>query len=74
MKKPPKEFRRCSDCTYCSLDYEGDYSDLTPGEGATLECIKGKWKLVNYQFSRKELQEKMRTAIECPDYAIEKPE
>ena len=75
MKVPPKEFRRCCDCSQFCFSFEGDYSDLTPGAGLELRCFMRHFELQGDEaqdLTNEQYRSLMRTAIECSDFQIEK--
>jgi hypothetical protein len=37
----------CHNCKHFYTDYEGDYSELTPGSGAEIRCWKNHYYLEN---------------------------
>ena len=64
--------RLCYDCKHCLCSYEPDWSDLTPGSGLELECVKGHWSFGD-DLSRTDLRKAMRTAATCADFEQGEP-
>lgn len=69
--------RTCLHCVHMELDYEADWSDITPGEGLTCKCNKGHWNLYDWDgdhgFKRKNFRESIQAAPDCPDFEEEPP-
>jgi hypothetical protein len=69
--------RTCIECRWFDIDYEGDYSELTPGEGASITCLKFKWGMRNSDFN-KDGTRRFRLAItmaeKCDEYSPEDPD
>ena len=72
--------RTCLACTHFSISFEGDWSDITPGEGFSMKCYAKRpdgsgyghfpgWDGVDLE--RKPLKDfhaTTQTALNCPDY------
>lgn len=58
----------CCLCAYFEIHYQGALSDVTPGDGATIRCLKGHYYFQNGEIGRTvnwhEMFTKSRT---CPD-------
>lgn len=50
-----------------------DYSELTPGSNATIECGKHYWDLDLFNDSQAEAAAKFAHAETCPDYVSVRP-
>lgn len=71
----PKKFRRCCDCSRFCLYYEDDWSDVTPGNGLTLDCFENHFHISGpeaKEMSSDEYRKLMQTAAGCDDFQIEK--
>ena len=60
--------RVCYDCEHCSVDYERDYSELTPGAGLTMSCDRNHWYIQGKDATRTALRSALVQARTCPDF------
>jgi hypothetical protein len=63
----------CLSCAHCRVEYEEDYSDVTPGAGLILACSKNKWYVSGHSDLKKDLKNATDMAETCSDYKEEKP-
>ncbi len=66
--------RHCLKCAHCSINFgERGWSEETPSEPATFQCLKGHWELTRANGGKQALSDALETAATCKDYAEEKP-
>lgn len=64
------ENRICWACKYVLYSPgERNYSELTPGWDASLECGKGYWKIDFNRDYLSSVREKLTSAIRCAEYS-----
>jgi len=59
--------RLCIYCKHFNVEYEGDYSDVTPGAGFTMSCRDGKYS-INNEDNVKSFRETLETGLKCDKY------
>lgn len=57
----------CWECREFGIDYEGDWSDVTPGAGLQIDCAKDHYHLSN-SVTEREFAEAMTRGFTCPDF------
>ena len=63
----------CTDCRHCELDYDEGYSDVTPGAGLMVDCLKGVWEIRDpYGDLKFKLSDKLKMAEGCEHYEPER--
>ena len=64
----------CIFCTYFNFDLGcPDFSDVTPGDPVEIECMKGKWRMGQYEEDAQiKYRKKIRMAKDCPLFEMEK--
>lgn len=65
MSDIPKQ--TCWSCQHFRVEYEGDWSDVTPGEGFTLMCYKNHYDYHN-RITQEEFAAAMERGFTCPDF------
>lgn len=59
----------CWWCQHCYFSQaEPDWSEVTPGWNATLECTKGHWEIDFYKDDLPDLRANMQRAETCQDW------
>lgn len=58
----------CFCCTYCSVTYADDWSDITPGAGFEVNCHKGHFHLSD-RFSQPNYHDAITKGMTCEDYS-----
>jgi hypothetical protein len=58
----------CLCCTHLMVEYEGDYSELTPGQGFFMTCCKGHFYVSGQYDNKREYHENLLKAQGCPDF------
>lgn len=69
---PPSKFdgtKLCWWCKYFSYDSgcQG-YSDMTPGWGMEIGCLKGYWRFEQFETSESEFRNAIHHAVDCKDF------
>ena len=64
--------KNCLQCKHMRADYDGGYSEYTPGDGATLWCSENHWRLNNHNIEVKALRDNTELANTCADFEEEK--
>ena len=65
------EIRLCLYCKFCDLDFGSrGYSELTPGESASLSCQKGKFGEVElgHHLTEAKFRRLIETAATCEEF------
>lgn len=64
----------CLCCTELSSEYDGGYSEQTPGDGMVLTCKRGHFHNTggNWEFDTKSLHVDLRLAENCKDFCPRK--
>lgn len=57
----------CVVCKHICIDDDPGYSELTPGDGATISCLKGKWQMYNNE-GTKVFRKNILQAGDCLDF------
>ncbi len=57
----------CVTCKHICIDDDPGYSEWTPGNGATISCIKGKWMMRN-EDGTEVFRDNIVKAEECLDF------
>ncbi len=68
--------RTCLECCFCVLDYEPDWSDVTPGNGLEFNCQKGHFgndTAFIDGLSKSMVKRNIEKADTCPDFQVEPP-
>lgn len=61
--------RVCVLCKHWHCDYQGDYSELTPGRGFAMRCDKEHYYVTGYDLDDEdEFRSYILKARECPDF------
>lgn len=59
----------CFCCVFFNADYEGDWSDMTPGSGVSVACQKGHFRLGEYDLGETpSYHAKLLQAQTCEDF------
>ena len=59
--------RYCITCKHWFIEFEEDWSDITPGNGFSSECFKGHWYIGN-DVTTRDYKKAMMSAETCHDY------
>ena len=62
------EPRTCIMCRYWWIEFEEDWSDITPGEGFSSGCNKAHWRTGKGELSASSYRSFLLEAVECKDY------
>ena len=67
--KPGSAKRTCIECSRWSF-YGGSrgYSEWTPGDGWSMECLKGHWKMEGVDTREEEFYKTLSAAATCKDF------
>lgn len=61
----------CVFCKYFEMGVgEPDWSELTPGYDATIECTKNRWVFDNMKDGTNEFRKKIEQAAGCADFLL----
>jgi hypothetical protein len=55
----------CIYCKHWGVDFEGDWSEVTPGSGFTTRCQKGKWIVFGNDMTEKEFRQRLEIGLSC---------
>lgn len=57
----------CFRCKHIDVDYDGPWSDVTPGSGFSMKCRKDHFSL-GQEMELKEYREAMEKGLDCEDF------
>lgn len=66
------EPRTCIMCRYWWIEFEADWSDITPGDGFSSGCNKDHWRTSDSGLSAESYRRFLLKAEECSDYEGER--
>jgi hypothetical protein len=59
--------RLCVLCTQFTVDMGWPGTDVTAGDSATIECLKGHWSMSNWERTDT-FRQNIERAVTCPDF------
>lgn len=62
----------CVGCQHFHIELEGDFSDVTPGSGFQMYCMKDIYSLSGHDIDRREFEAALRNAETCGKFEARK--